>query len=64
VNRQHYVFLEDGDVIQDGDEWLDECNWNKCTRLVGNTHDITNGTIRRPVATQDAPSDKMKARPQ
>lgn len=55
TNRQAYVFLQDGDVIQDGDEWYYNTSyyWVKCPKQsYGEPKELTK-LVRRPIATPE-----------
>jgi hypothetical protein len=57
TKRQAYVFLQDGDVIQDGDEYFDinDFEWYK---LSHKSFGHTGYNIRRPIATPEQ-TDKL-----
>ena len=60
-DRQHYVFLQDGDVIQEGDEFFDILtnSWMPSIRYNSTWLQSHRERIRRPVPTAQ-PTDTCK----
>jgi len=57
MKKQNYVFLQEGDVIQNGDQYIDdEGNWTYFSRMIGDN--FVGGNIRRPVENQSDETDK------